>query len=368
MTDGTKDRQLQRFVHHVLLKVDENHSCKTEINFGDWTKAGMHEGVDYSEPLWDDPDEYIQLANGFYVFVTLEQGNMSEVRAKGFIGGVATASAAQQLTKRTGPQIEALIRSLKIASTDAELELARQSHLPWIYNELLDEKDKDFVEVPPAIGDLCSGVGPFGRSLNFAAAHLFIKSPFARRIRNALELTVHADNAVTNNTTVALSICVSALEALLCNDCRDSRGRREKKTPQLKLRIPAVLQADQKLSDDFACAFDNLYDVRSRYFHGDYTPSEVELSRNVPFVRRLIAAVLRGALEWAVHKTNTPEQVNETEWRKELEAATRNLNYHVAGVTKDLAEHLRAFTNVFGKDRLKAELPDTAERDNDERQ
>jgi hypothetical protein len=72
--------------------------------------------------------------------------------------------------------------------------------------------------------------------------------------------------------------------------------------------------------------------------------------------------VLRAALEWAVQKNDGPERTDESEWRKELEAATKNPKQlgHIAGVTEDLAEHLRAFANVFGKDLIR-ELFDEAD-------
>jgi hypothetical protein len=207
-------------------------------------------------------------------------------------------------------------------------------------------------DLPPTIEDLVTGAGPFGEVLNYGVAFIFVDSHFARRIRNALELTSHADQTTG---AVALSLCVSALEALLCSGT-------VKKLEQLKWRIPAALHADQKLADDSVGAIRALYDQRSRCLHGERISNQGDMARDLPVVRRLVAAVLRAALEWAVQKNDGPERTDESEWRKELEAATKNPKQlgHIAGVTEDLAEHLRAFANVFGKDLIR-ELFDEAD-------
>jgi hypothetical protein len=214
------------------------------------------------------------------------------------------------------------------------------------------EPDSDVV--PPAIGDLFSGSSAFGAPLKYAVAFLFIDSPFAQRIKLALELTSNADSVA--NRAIALSLCLSSLEALLCKEDRD-----KKNSTQVRERVPAVLQADQKLAEEAGEAIRMLYRVRNRCLHGQ----EVSTQHGVSAVRRLVGAILRGVLEWAVYTSDDAANLDDDEWIQELEAAatTPNRPAQIAGITKDLVEHLQTFTNVFGKDRLKAEWPEIADRD-----
>lgn len=210
----------------------------------------------------------------------------------------------------------------------------------------------------PAIDRLFNRLEPMGHTLEFAMKCLFVEAAFAQRIRNALELKSHADSVT--NQAIALSLCVSALEAILCEE------RKEKNSGQLQKRIPALLKADQKLAKDSAGAIRALYKVRNRCLHGQV----VLKSHDVSAVRRLFGAVLRGALEWAVSRGDAPSDADETErmseleseWKKVLKDATVNPDdiTHIPGVTKDLHEHLHAFTTAFGKDRL-SELFDGVE-------
>jgi hypothetical protein len=118
----------------------------------------------------------------------------------------------------------------------------------------------------------------------------------------------------------------------------------------LQKRIPALLQADQNLAENSGIAIRALYGVRNRCLHGQ----DVSTHHDVNVVRRLVAAVLRGVLEWAVHRNDNPAQADDSEWRKDLEAATTNQKEikHVTGVTTELVGHLLEFANVFNKNRL----------------
>jgi hypothetical protein len=203
-------------------------------------------------------------------------------------------------------------------------------------------------DLPPAIGWLFDRSGAMGAVLDFGAGCLFIdKSPFAHRVRNALELAYQADNI--GNKHLALSLCVSALEALLCT-------RSGGKVEQLKRRIPAVLQASQSLADDARDSVELLYDMRSRCLHGgEVGLDETQLQRDLPIVRRLLSAVLRGSLEWAVNENCPVAEIDDTDWTKVLKTATKDQNciQAVAGITRQLSEHLQAFTSAFGRNRIK---------------
>jgi hypothetical protein len=347
ITEETAKVQLQRLIDHVLLKINEFERSKNAIDFSDW--AGFESEDEYEDgPLWDDTDSAIQLANGFVLSVWIERNGLCKVNAYGVIHGVSTAMAAQRITESVGPRIASAVRSLKLAATKTELETA----ITILHRYDLDALDAILATsmqieqptiIPPAIGSLASGSNPFGTTLDYAAACILIDTDFARRINNSLELTSHADN-MTNNS-IALSLCVSSLEALLC--CED---KNERNSEQLQKRIPALLQADQKLAENSGIAIRALYKVRNRCLHGQ----EVSTQHDVNAVRRLVAAVLRGVLEWAVHRNDDPVQTDDFEWRKELEVATTDKKdvKHLEGVTKGLVDHLLEFTSVFDKNRV----------------
>jgi hypothetical protein len=172
--------------------------------------------------------------------------------------------------------------------------------------------------------------------LRYAISYLFTDSDFARRIKNALELTHYADTHA--NEAIALSFCVSALEALLCD-------KKDKKVRQLQERIPALLQATTTLAKESAPAVKRLYNARSSCLHGSRLSTE---SGHTIAARRLAAAVVRGALEWAIHNGDNPWDTSDKDWLQELRRATVHGKVcKVAGVTPELAEHLDEFQRVF---------------------
>jgi hypothetical protein len=182
--------------------------------------------------------------------------------------------------------------------------------------------------------------------IRYALSYVFIDSDFARRISNAMRLIQFSDAHA--NDAVSLAFCVSAMEALLCNPW-DSRPR-IRKSEQLRKRIPALLQAGQD-SPDFDSSVDALYEARSRCLHGSSMSSDPEL---VLETRRLVAAILRATLEWAIHKSDEPQNVSADDWITELQVATAGERQPIPGVTKDLAKHFTDFHRVF-LSRLKPE-------------
>jgi hypothetical protein len=207
-------------------------------------------------------------------------------------------------------------------------------------------------DLQPAVGWLFDRSGAMGSVLEYGAAYLFVEnSSFANRLRTALELTSHAESA--SNTTVVLSLYVSALEALLC-----SEDKKAKNSEQLKRRIPALLHAN-RLAGDTEDALRSLYKVRNRCMHGQ----DVSTSKDVSAVQLLFAAVFRATLEWSVHNYSSAESADDRHWIKALKSAVNDSDRIFAGITKELSEYLHAFTAVFGKDRLAAEWPEVTGAD-----
>jgi hypothetical protein len=133
------------------------------------------------------------------------------------------------------------------------------------------------------------------------------------------------------------------LEALLCD-------KRDQKVTQLKERIPALLQATTTLAKESAPAIKRLYNARSSCLHGSRLSTE---SGHTIAARRLAAAVVRGALEWAIHNGDNPWDTSDKDWLQELRRATvRGKVCNVAGVTPELAEHLDEFQRVFRQRRI----------------
>jgi hypothetical protein len=149
ITEETKAVQLQRFVYHALLKIQQFQSGKCEIVLGKWTRAGLENDDDYSDgPLWEGitPGRQIPLCNGFVLDVEIINEPWSfEVNAYGFIEGTCTASAAQRLTQQIKPGIESLMRTLKLSATSQDMESARNSTLGMMKAFIDDPNSIDLI-------------------------------------------------------------------------------------------------------------------------------------------------------------------------------------------------------------------------------
>jgi hypothetical protein len=125
----------------------------------------------------------------------------------------------------------------------------------------------------------------------------------------------------------------------------------EDKGAQLRNRIPAVLQFQGKGKEFRAInkAIISLYDIRSQAVHGARLHATEE---QLVSVTRLLSAVFRGVLEWAVHTAGEAVVPKEQEWIAELHKATsdpKNLGT-LPGVTKELCEHMKLFVKSFETD------------------
>lgn len=105
-----------------------------------------------------------------------------------------------------------------------------------------------------------------------------------RKMGNAVRLLVQADDQ--EDKGIGLSLCFSAIEAIVCEERRSI-------TKQLSTNVPALLQPERTKRETAQKRLKKLYKIRCSVLHGgaiDKPPRDT--------ARLLAAAVLAAAVEW----------------------------------------------------------------------
>jgi hypothetical protein len=127
------------------------------------------------------------------------------------------------------------------------------------------------------------------------------------RVKNAVLLLAEADSH--RNGAISLSLCFSAVEALVCS-------RAEQITEELARRTAALLEPNSLDRPGSIQAIKSLYKLRCNALHGS---SFDDVREAHPLVRRLAAAVLRAMIEWIDYCRRMGDPPTQEEFLKQLQ-------------------------------------------------
>ena len=325
-----EDFLFDRFVNFALLRI-QGVAYGPMFSLGDWHVAGVYEGDDHGQCT------YCILPNGYDLNFEWDTDNrrlLTPVNC--WIWATSTELAVYQASADVEATIQSLVRLLKLSVTSrirAEVQEYNAKHFP--NSRSTSDAESDYDDFTPPFSWLMAIQPHIALVLKCHYTH----TDFAVRVNHAIELAQCAE--VHPNKAIAISFCVSAIEALLCEGV-------EEKGAQLRNRIPALLhfQGKGKEFRSINKAIIALYDIRSQAVHGSRLRATQEQLQSTT---RLLSAILRGVLEWAVHASDESDLPEEQEWAAELRKATtdpKNLG-KLAGVTIELSEHMNLFVKSF---------------------
>lgn len=173
---------------------------------------------------------------------------------------------------------------------------------------------KEFFRNTPVIDELVSDDGQwlFSACCNAAFQNTDHEKSDSldRRLQNAVLLLADADKQ--SNPTIGLSLCFSAIEALVCE-------KRDGIVSELATRVAALLLPNPIERHDAFERIKKLYNVRSEYLHGAKLEHEEENWRKV---RRLAAGVLTAVLQWRRHVEMMGDSPERRTFLRELDVAS----------------------------------------------
>lgn len=130
-----------------------------------------------------------------------------------------------------------------------------------------------------------------------------------QRVRNAVNLLVIADSQ--ESPAVALALCFSAIEALVCS-------KTEGITEELSRNVATLLQPASRDRIVAIKAIKALYGVRSKAMHGEKLLDDEKAWRQT---RLLAAGVLAAVIEWQLYQSRTGNSTERSNFITELENA-----------------------------------------------
>ena len=344
-----------RFVEHLLLRIPEEMEPVGDVDLGHWRKHGDAEDegghtedesghtedegghAEEEEWLWSPSDGpfWFQVAFGKPPGMQTLIGARGldallaeplATKGHGTLFGHASRQAMEEARREFCRLIPSVIRSIKLI---APLMLPKSTFIP--------KTPEAFVLAPCSLLTGGFGASFFSQCLSSYFAAPAKKTSMTQRMRNAVHLLVEAD--AQQNDTIALALCFSAIEALLCSKTDGIQDELAKNVTSLLL--PEKTQ--RKVPEG---QVKELYKRRSRALHGeaaiDDAPSHKarEVSSLACFVstreavgdaprdkaRRLAAAVLGALTIWNGYQHRMGE-IGETcergEFLKHLDDAVR---------------------------------------------
>lgn len=164
------------------------------------------------------------------------------------------------------------------------------------------------------------------------------KNRVENRIERAMRLLTHADTSREDG--VAISLCFSAIEALLCEG-KDSLVQ------QVARRTSTLLEPNGHARPDGIKLIKKYYDKRSKFMHGE----QIEVSREQRlFVRRLAAATIISITCWLEHERrvmgeNANNLGKKDEFLKELRR-TEEGGQEFVGIGETFSHCLQEYSNL----------------------
>lgn len=152
-------------------------------------------------------------------------------------------------------------------------------------------------------------------------------SSFEQRMRNATHLLVEADDQ--ENRVIALSLCFSAIEAMVCD-------KTEGIVDELSRHVASLLEPIGLSRIEAIAGIKKLYNIRSKVLHGDnLAGTDDDFWR----ARALAAAVLKAADDWKLHTMRMGEEVDRKDFISELRTISTT-GSQMVGIGPELSRFL----------------------------
>lgn len=244
--------------------------------------------------LWDSRSQ-----TGFFFIVTpvkvAEDGlgisDWPEDRIEGYLVGDASPGAADAAGRELERWMPTIIRSFRILV--CRLGQPRGGGVVRFGKPVVPYEQR--VSLP--YDQLAS---PFARAFfsECISNCVLCTDTLAQRVRNAIQLLEEAD--CQTSTAIGLSLCFSAIEALLC---RKTEGI----TDELSRSVATLLEPDASQRLQVIKAIKQLYDRRSKALHGVSIDDDRQAWVRV---RHLASGVLAAVADWADYQRRFPEKAD----------------------------------------------------------
>lgn len=305
---------IQRFIAHVseatYYSTEDLNLCAKNVEIGTLWKsrhAEFQELTDSSDPIW-----YSQ--HGFWLTLNPIENFLSPVTASiwGKLSDGAM-SAVYTSVSRVAPSVTKTLLYVYSDPTSSDV----LSDIPF-------EVDGSQVAREIALKDK----GLFGILLS----HYFLPrakktSTFEQRVRNSVHLLVEAD--AQQNTAIALSLCCSAIEALVCD-------KKEGIVDEISRHVAALLEPKSLNRPNAIKGVKNLYDLRSTALHGSALTDDESARWQT---RALAAATLKASIEWHNHVVRMGDQPKRDDFISELRTITTT-GQQMVGISEELSRFL----------------------------
>lgn len=152
-------------------------------------------------------------------------------------------------------------------------------------------------------------------------------SSFGQRLRNAAHLMVEADSQT--NHAIALSLCFSAIEALVCE-------KTDGIVDELSRHVSTLLEPSARERPDSIAGVKQYYNLRSKTLHGDHIVDDIDARWRA---RALASAVFEACIQWRQHVQMVGADIVRSDFLSELRNCSAT-GQQIVGVSDRLAKYI----------------------------
>ena len=264
--------------------------CETIFDLGRWSPYLDETNEFDPHEIWISESEYFLMAE-FYPDSTDYIGVV-----KATLWGQATPKARMRVGAKLAKYLPSIAKSVALVfKSHPDFRNANESELELSYT--------------PSVDYLISGEGQ--SFFSKCVSRLFHRSTkkidsLKQRFQNAIDLLVLADEQESH--IVGLSLCFSAIEALVCENPQGI-------VKELSRRVVALLQPDGKQRPDAIKNIIKLYNFRSNFLHGINMD---ECEQSYVQTRTLAAAVLRAVVDWQTYQSRMGDESKRKDFLSQL--------------------------------------------------
>lgn len=316
----------RRFVYEILRQVNSWFRHKSaEIHIA--TFSGNSELGDQCVPitLWASKE------TDFVVYLVVHPTEFED-RVMIRFNGIGTKRAGDAIAKELQHVLPSLVTSLEHL---ADHYLVESIHASGQSEQLQDDAEYGFPIAMLGRGiSSCADTLMSDEALAFFStcldAYFFTsktrqKNALYHRLQNAICLLAEAD--LQEHGAISLSLCFSAIEALVCT-------KKEGIVDELSAHVATLLQPDSGQRSTAIRYIKKMYTIRCKVLHGeDINP------KGGGSIRTVAAAVVAAVVEWNVHMQRMSTEADHRNFLDELKEA-RNSGRRMVGVPDALARCL----------------------------
>jgi hypothetical protein len=305
---------IQRFIAHVgeatYYSSDDINICHDKLEIaGLWIRDGREElmkQLDSCSPIWHSQ-------HGFWLALDPMDSVFAPITVS--IWGKLSDGAMSAVSGSMKRIVPSVARTLHLVHSDPSTS-DDFSDIPYEVDECQVARDVGLKEK-----------GLFGTLLSYYFLPRTKKtSTFEQRVRNSVHLLVEADSQ--QNTAIAISLCCSAIEALVCD-------KTEGIVDELSRHVAALLEPISLNRLSAMGGVKDLYTLRSKALHGDALTEDDSARWKA---RSLAAATLKAAIEWHNHVTRMGAQPSRADFISELQTAATG--QQMVGIPSELSKFL----------------------------